>query len=72
MTQPGPAPYVPGFAVTWDPLTDQWIATSPSGRFQIRGRDRAELDRARWELWSEQLAHARSVLAEVFPRGRTA
>ena len=42
MSEPGPAPFLPGFTVEWDPLNQEWLAVSSSGRFRIRGRDQAD------------------------------
>lgn len=60
-------PIVPGFRLERDPLTRQWIATSPSG-YKIRGWTQRELDDARWGLWSQLLADFRVAIAEVYPR----
>jgi hypothetical protein len=70
MREPGPAPFLPGFTVEWDPLNEEWLAVSTSGRFRIRGRDQAELDRQQWDLWSRVLTDCRAAIAEVFPGGR--
>jgi hypothetical protein len=60
-------PDLPGFSVEKDPLTDEWIATSDSGRFKIRGRNQAELNARRWALWSQVIADCRSAIRELFP-----
>lgn len=59
-------PVVPGFTLKQDPLTDEWIATSPSG-FVIRGWSQRELIEARWALWRQILNNFRVALAEVYP-----
>jgi hypothetical protein len=60
-------PNLPGFSTKRDPLTDEWIATSDSGRFTIRGRDQAELNARRWALWSQVIGDCRAAIAELFP-----
>lgn len=69
MNELGPVPYLEHFTVKWDPLTGEWIATSPSGRFQLRGRNEAELMAERWRL-CEAVADCRAVIAELFPLRR--
>jgi hypothetical protein len=71
MNQPGPVPDLPGFTVEWDPLNQEWLAVSSSGRFRIRGRNQAELDWQQWDLWSQVLVDCRAAIAEVFPRRST-
>jgi|tagenome__1003787_1003787.scaffolds.fasta_scaffold20851469_3 hypothetical protein len=71
MREPGPVSFLPGFTVEWDPLNEEWLATSAYGRFRIRGRDQVELDRRQWDLWSRVLTDCRTAIAEVFPGRRT-
>jgi hypothetical protein len=71
MSAPGPVPSLSGFTVEWDPLNEEWPATSASGRFRTRGRDQAELDCQQWDLWSRVLTDCRAAIAEVFPDRRT-
>jgi hypothetical protein len=63
-------PVVEGFTVERDRSTGEWVATSSSGAFAIRGRSQAELDAARRELYVREMTAFRQVLAEVFPPGR--
>ena len=67
MTQPTPRPIVDGFTVEWDPLQQEWSATSRSGIYTIRGRTQAELIDHRWELYATVLAQFRAAIAEVYP-----
>jgi hypothetical protein len=67
MTAPGPAPHLHGFTVEWDPLNQEWLAISDSGRFRLRGRSEPDLYAARWRLWSQVLDDCRSTIAELFP-----
>lgn len=59
-------PTVPGFRFERDPLTDEWVGTSPSG-FVIRGWTQRDLFEARWVLWRQILDHFRTALTEVYP-----
>ena len=70
MSAHAPVPSLSGFTVEWDPLNEEWLAISASGRFRIRGRDQAELDWQQWDLWSRVLADCRAAIAEVFPGRR--
>jgi hypothetical protein len=63
----GYVPLVEGFRVERDPLTDEWIATSASGNYKIRGWTQQDLIDARWRLWRRLLADFRLAIAEVYP-----
>ena len=67
MTQPTLRPIVEGFTVEWDPLQQEWLATSRSGTYKIRGRTQTELVDRRWELYAKVLAQFRAAIAEVYP-----
>jgi hypothetical protein len=67
MTAADQVPVIPGFTVERDPLTGEWIATSASGRYRIRGRTQHELEDKRWALYGQVLAEYRQAIAEVFP-----
>lgn len=61
-----PTPLVPGFRLQRDPLTDEWIATSPSG-FVIRGWTQRDLEANRWALWRQAIDDFHRALVEVYP-----
>jgi hypothetical protein len=63
----GDAPVVEGFTVEQDPLTDEWVAMSPSGAYKLRGRSQSELEAARWEAYGRLVAEFRAASAELFP-----
>jgi hypothetical protein len=68
----GDIPVMEGFRVERDPLTDEWVATSPSATYKIRGRSQAELNAARWELYGHLIEQFRMAAAELFPPDRKA
>jgi hypothetical protein len=67
MTEPTPRPVVQGFTVKWDPLQGEWLATSRSGNYRVRGRTQSELTGHRWALYAQALAQFRSAIAELYP-----
>ena len=69
MSAPEPTPTMAGYSVDWDGL--QWVATSECGRYTLRGKDQAALERARTDLCRDLLAELRNVLDDVFAPGRS-
>lgn len=63
----GDAPLMDGYVLERDPLTDEWIATSSSGTYKFRGRHRADLEAARWEIYGHLIEQFRAAAAELFP-----
>lgn len=43
-------PFLSGYTTTYDPDTGEWVARSNTRRYELRGKDQAELDQARWDL----------------------
>jgi hypothetical protein len=43
-------PFLNGYSVEWDVTTGKWVARSNSSDTVLRGKDQAELDKARWTL----------------------
>jgi hypothetical protein len=65
-------PVLQGYEVTRD--GDGWVARSTDGGFhgntiELRGRDQAELNAARHEVYSSALSRLRGALADYDPGG---
>jgi hypothetical protein len=43
-------PTLNGYTVEWSVATGEWVATSDTYGTELRGKDQAELDAARWTL----------------------
>jgi hypothetical protein len=71
VSEPEPRPVVRGYTIEWDPLNQEWLAVSSSGRFRLRGRSQAELNARQWALWSQVLADCRAAINEAFPHRDT-